>query len=110
MPVYLLTASKYRIHSDSHFFFTPCHSCNFSPDGSAGCSAGKADGSDVPLLTGYRGRPALDIEALAQVLSRVSWLITDHADRISEIDINPLFLREHGIVAADALIALKPAG
>jgi acetyltransferase len=64
----------------------------------------------APLLTGYRGRPALDVEALAQVLSRVSWLITDHADRISEIDINPLFLREHGIVAADALIALKPAG
>jgi len=64
----------------------------------------------APLLTGYRGKPALDVEALAQVLSRVSWLIADHADRIAEIDLNPLFLRERGIIAADALIALKPAG
>jgi acetate---CoA ligase (ADP-forming) len=64
----------------------------------------------APVLTGYRGRPALDVEALARVLSQVSWLIVDHADRIAEIDINPLFLRERGIVAADALIALKPVG
>lgn len=64
----------------------------------------------APLLTGYRGKPALDVDALAQVLSRVSWLIADHADRIAEIDLNPLFLRERGIIAADALIALKPAG
>ena len=62
----------------------------------------------APLLTGYRGRPPLDTEALAQVLSRLSWLVSDHADRIAEIDLNPLFLGERGIVAADALVALKP--
>jgi hypothetical protein len=62
----------------------------------------------APLLTGYRGRPPLDTEALAQVLSRLSWLVADHADRITEIDLNPLFLGERGIVAADALVALKP--
>ena len=62
----------------------------------------------APLLHGYRGRPALDIGALADALARLSLLIADHADRIAEIDVNPLFVREKGIVAADALIVLKP--
>jgi acetyltransferase len=59
------------------------------------------------LLNGYRGRPALDVAALADALSRVSLLIADHADRIAEIDVNPLFVREQGVVAADALIVLN---
>ena len=63
----------------------------------------------APLLTGYRGRPALDVAALAQTLARVSQLIADHADRIAEIYINPLFVRPEGqgVLAADALIVLK---
>jgi len=61
------------------------------------------------LLTGLRGRPPLDTAALADVLSRVSLLIADHSDRIAEIDINPLFVREagKGVAAADALFVLK---
>jgi acyl-CoA synthetase (NDP forming) len=60
------------------------------------------------LLEGYRGAAALDTEALAQTLERLSWLIHDHSGRIREIDINPLFVREqgHGVVAADALVVL----
>ncbi len=60
------------------------------------------------LLTGYREKPALDIDALAGVLSRLSWLAADHADSIAEIDINPLFVRSEGlgVVAADALVIL----
>ncbi len=61
----------------------------------------------APLLHGYRGRPALDVSALADALARLSLLIADHADRIAEIDINPLFVREKGVVAADALFVLK---
>ncbi|MEI8035470.1 MAG: acetate--CoA ligase family protein [Betaproteobacteria bacterium] len=61
------------------------------------------------LLLGYRGKPALDVDALAEVLSRVSWMMTDYADRISELDINPLFVKPagQGVVAADALLVLK---
>jgi len=59
------------------------------------------------LLNGYRGRPPLDVAALADALARVSLLISDHAGRIAEIDVNPLFVRENGVVAADALIVLK---
>ena len=59
------------------------------------------------LLTGYRGSAPLAIEALADVLSRISLLAADHADRIAEIDVNPLFVNSAGVVAADALIVLR---
>lgn len=63
----------------------------------------------APLFKGYRGRPPLDIEALADLLARVSCLIADHADRIAEIDINPVFVRPEGegVAAADALIVVR---
>src|SRR3990172_8555802 len=66
-----------------------------------------AEVKGAALLNGYRGRPALDVAALADALARISLLIADHADRIAEIDVNPLFVREKGVIAADALIVLK---
>ena len=64
------------------------------------------------LLKGYRGSAALDVDALAEALSRVSLLIADHADRIAEIDVNPLFVRPagEGVLAADALVVLRSRG
>lgn len=61
------------------------------------------------ILEGYRGAPAADVDALAQAIVNLSWLIDDHRDRISEIDINPLFVRAkgRGVVAADALVVTR---
>jgi acyl-CoA synthetase (NDP forming) len=57
-----------------------------------------------PVLEGVRGRPALDIDALAESAARLSWLAVDAGDRLQELDINPLFLRRSGkgAVAVDA--------
>jgi acyl-CoA synthetase (NDP forming) len=61
------------------------------------------------LLAGYRGSAALDVDALADALARLSLLIADHAGEIAEIDVNPLFVRPkgEGVIAADALVVLK---
>ncbi|PIC63718.1 acetyl-CoA synthetase [Sporosarcina sp. P13] len=59
------------------------------------------------LLQGVRNKHAVDTEAIIDVLLKVSALIQDYADDIQEIDINPLIVYEHGIVAADALIITK---
>ncbi len=56
-----------------------------------------------PLLTGYRGTAALDVAALRDVLHRISTLATEVTE-IAEIDLNPIFLLEHGVAVADARI------
>jgi acetate---CoA ligase (ADP-forming) len=53
-----------------------------------------------------RGRPAGDIDALAQVLVAVSNLAWQLRASLEEMDINPLLVRPRGrgVVAADALL------
>jgi acetyltransferase len=61
------------------------------------------------LLRGFRGAPPADIRALAHAIVNLSWLVADHQDRVAEIDVNPLFVRDGGggVVAADALVILR---
>jgi acetyl-CoA synthetase len=56
------------------------------------------------LLDGFRDLPATDRTRLAEIVSRASVFLADHAARIAELDINPLIA--HGAVfrAVDALI------
>ena len=63
------------------------------------------------LLDGFRGAPKGDVEALAHQVSRLSALGHHHADRISELDLNPVLVRPEGAgaVAVDALVVLKGA-
>jgi acyl-CoA synthetase (NDP forming) len=60
------------------------------------------------LLDGYRGQPAADTGALADVLLRVSRL-ADDLPEVAELDLNPVIARADGCQAADARIRVVPA-
>ena len=57
------------------------------------------------LLTGYRQSPPLDVAAFAELLHRVSAMVEDIPE-IAELDLNPVFVRQHGAVVADVRIRL----
>lgn len=54
-----------------------------------------------PLLQGYRGRPAVTVERLIEIIMRFSYLVADISE-ITEIDINPLLVTPDDVVALDA--------
>jgi acetate---CoA ligase (ADP-forming) len=58
------------------------------------------------LLEGVRGRPAGDVEALAEALVALSRFAVDNAAIVREIDINPVLVHEvgRGVTIVDALI------
>lgn len=60
----------------------------------------------APLLTGFRGRPPADIEAVVDAAMAVAGFALAHAARIEELDINPLLATPDGAFAADALLRL----
>jgi succinyl-CoA synthetase beta subunit len=57
------------------------------------------------MLRGARGRPAVDVEALADVVLRIAAAMMARPE-ISEIDVNPLAVMPagQGAIALDALI------
>ena len=59
-------------------------------------------------LQGIRGRKAVDLPALEQLLVRFSRLVLQQP-RISEIEINPLLASGDRLVALDARVVLHPA-
>lgn len=54
------------------------------------------------LLTGWRGRPAVDLDALAQTVAAVSQL--GDLPGVREIEVNPLRASAERVVAVDALV------
>ncbi len=62
------------------------------------------------ILRGVRGAAAVHRAALANMIERVSHLVSDFAE-IAELDLNPVFATEHGAIAADVRVVLnfKPA-
>jgi acetate---CoA ligase (ADP-forming) len=60
------------------------------------------------ILTGFRGRAAVDLEAVAQALCQVGEIACQWQDQIAELEINPLFVlpEGHGVIVGDALAGL----
>ncbi|MEM2047751.1 MAG: acetate--CoA ligase family protein, partial [Candidatus Jordarchaeales archaeon] len=61
------------------------------------------------LIQGFRGEPPLDLEAILDVILRISQLSMDFPE-INEIDVNPLFAYPKGCVALDVKITIKKEG
>jgi acyl-CoA synthetase (NDP forming) len=59
------------------------------------------------VFEGYRGQPAADTSALADVLLAVSRL-ADDLPEVAELDLNPVIARADGCQAADARIRIVP--
>jgi acyl-CoA synthetase (NDP forming) len=62
----------------------------------------------APLLTGYRGAPAIDTNALEQLILKVAELAKDFPE-VSELDLNPIVAVGSGVAALDVKIKLAPA-
>lgn len=60
------------------------------------------------LLTGFRGKPAANIDALIAAIMAVQAYVVAHADTISEVEINPMMCTPDTAIAADALIRICP--
>jgi acetyltransferase len=65
------------------------------------------EGRRAALLRGFRGAPAVDEDAVADVLVAIGNLLVDHA-AIAELDVNPLIASGRRLVAVDALILVNP--
>ncbi|WP_028138829.1 acetate--CoA ligase family protein [Bradyrhizobium japonicum] len=82
------------------------------PNGGLDLSEARAMARDLvtwPLLDGFRGRPACDVEALAVAVVAFSRMVAQLGDRLSEAEINPVFVLPagQGVKAADGLVVLN---
>jgi acyl-CoA synthetase (NDP forming) len=66
----------------------------------------------APLLQGFRGRPAGDVDAVVAAALAVARFAVAWADRLVELDVNPLIVRPAGLgaPAADVLVRLTDKG
>lgn len=60
----------------------------------------------APLLQGFRGRDAADLEALVAAIRAVADYACENAAQLLELDVNPLLVGADGTTAVDALIRL----
>ncbi|WP_037314891.1 acetate--CoA ligase family protein [Ruegeria halocynthiae] len=58
----------------------------------------------APLLAGYRGKPAADMDAILDTVEAVQAYVIANAADVGEVEINPLICAPDGAVAVDALI------
>ena len=59
----------------------------------------------APLLTGFRGRPSANLDAIAEAITAVSAIACELGGELAALDINPLICGPDGAVAVDVLAA-----
>jgi acetate---CoA ligase (ADP-forming) len=60
-----------------------------------------------PLLAGWRGQPAVDVDALARVVVAFSQMAVEIGDVVDAVEVNPVIATPHGVVAVDALAQVQ---
>ena len=73
----------------------------------AGGSSSESSGLRVwPIMAGYRGRPAADVDAVVQAVTALASFAADSGGRVVELEVNPLLVLPagRGAVAVDALL------
>jgi acetyl coenzyme A synthetase (ADP forming)-like protein len=65
------------------------------------------EGKTGRLVAGFRGTPAADAPALANLLHRLS-LLAEDLPEVAELDLNPVIALPTGCVAVDARVRLAP--
>jgi acyl-CoA synthetase (NDP forming) len=63
----------------------------------------------APLLHGARGTPPCDLDAIADLLARLSELVASRDD-ILEMDFNPVIVDSQGYTVLDARLLIHPGG
>jgi len=58
-----------------------------------------------PVLQGFRGT-TVDLDAVVEAIQAIVAFASDHAERLVELEVNPLLVRPDDAVAVDALIRL----
>ena len=58
----------------------------------------------APLLEGFRGNPPVDLDALLAAIDAAQAYVLANAERVEEVEINPLSCTQDNAIAADALI------
>jgi acyl-CoA synthetase (NDP forming) len=61
----------------------------------------------APLLTGARGRPPVDLHALATLASMLSDVAAEHPE-LGELEINPVLATPQGAIGLDARAVVQP--
>ncbi len=60
------------------------------------------------LLTGFRGRPAYDVDKIVDAIMGVAQFGLDASGYYEAVDINPFVVNENGVTALDVKILLRP--
>ena len=66
-----------------------------------------AEVKGLATVRGYRGLPRGDLRALAQAVAVLSRLALIAGQPVAEAEINPLIVKQSGVVAVDALVVMK---